>query len=237
MRKRPGLSAAIVVTLGVGISLNAKADTADWREIAALHTAIREADRLGDFKRADEIATECVTLTSGIQARSSAVPGDYYCTRYLSLALRSGKGLPRDEDSSFVLLRNLVTKYPDDDAALDLVEDYLDGSGTTRDSVEAGVLFWRVEHGGFSIYSQYWGMCDDCRSLSKHWKTVGDRIRRELTRHERNNAATIASDRFPKIAAQAKHRQRQIAGAATFVVALVGSLHWLPLGRHRRRTL
>jgi hypothetical protein len=77
MRKSPSLSAAFVIVLSIGTSLSAKADPPDWHELAALHTAIREADRLGDFKRADEIASKCITLTSGTQAKGAAT-GDYY---------------------------------------------------------------------------------------------------------------------------------------------------------------
>ena len=55
--------------------------------------------------------------------------------------------------------QNLVATDRDSDAALSLAEAYLDGVGTSRDPIEAAVILWRVQHGAWSIYNDYWGMC------------------------------------------------------------------------------
>ncbi len=115
-----------------------------------------------------------------------------------------------------------------------MTEDYLDGLGTARDPVEAGVVFWRVKHGAWSIYSNYWGMCDDCGAVWNHEKAVAERIDRELTTDERKQAAAIAADRFPETAARVRHRDGQIEGVTTIVVVLIGSLLWLSSRWYRR---
>ena len=234
MRQSLILSTGFIILLGSGTALTAKADPPDRQVLAALFTALRQADRLGDFERADEIARKCITLTSGMQASAGATPDDYYCRYYLSSALRKGRGVPRNEARAFALLSDLVAKDPDGDAALDLTEEYLDGLGPSRDPVEAGVTFWRIKHGAWSVYSNYWGMCDECRTFLNHEKVVGERIERELTADERKQAEAIAVNRFPEIAVRVRHRDRQIKGLRTIEAVLIGGLLWLSSRWYRR---
>ena len=114
----------------------------------AFSQSIREADSKGDFERAAHAAEQCL-----------AVVANDYCKLYLSSSLRTGRGVPRDEERAFAILQNLVATDRDSDAALSLAEAYLDGVGTSRDPIEAAVILWRVQHGAWSIYNDYWGMC------------------------------------------------------------------------------
>lgn len=158
-------------------------------------------------------------------AESAKLPG--YCAYYLSTALKSGKGIPRDQDRAFSLLKSITAKDLDDEPALDLVESYLDGAGTPRDAIEAGIVFWRVEHGGWSIYSDHWGMCDDCGEFYKHERLVAYRISRELTAEEKQTAESLAIARFPAIAERARHLDAQIDWMeALALISVVGCLIW-----------
>lgn len=227
MRASPRLSIALFAALNIGVTIAAKAEATDWRDAETLKQPIREADRRGDFENATNAAEKCVTITRGARTESKSAPGDYYCMYYLSSALRNGRGVPRDERRAFLLLNDLVATYRDDDAALDLAEAYLDGAGTSRDPVEAGVIFWRVKHGAWSIYSDYWGMCNNCEEFWAHEKVVGERIERELTTTEKKQANTIGAARFPEIAARVTYRDVQIEVATAVLIAATGSLLWL----------
>ena len=128
----------------------------------------------------------------------------------VSDALRDGKGIPRDETRAFALAKYLAASDADGDAALDLAQGYLDGKATPRDPVEAAVILWRVEHGLWSFYSRYWGLCDDCTALWAHMKTLDARIAREISPEQRHKAILIALNRFPAIAARVKQRDGQV---------------------------
>jgi hypothetical protein len=222
------LAAASMIT----IALN-DARATDWHEAQLLQQAIFNADRRGDFEGAARNADKCVTMTTG---GSDGSPGSYYCTYYLSSALRTGKGIPRDENRAFTLLRSLTPTDHDGDAALALAECYLDGVGTPRDPIEAGIVLWRVKHGAWSIYSDYWGMCDNCEQLWAHEKAVEKRIEQELTAEERTRADNLAAARFPEIAERVTHRDVQIEAAALAAVATVGSLiGWCQWSRKRSK--
>jgi TPR repeat protein len=220
-----GEAIAISVTLKIA---GTEAAAADLKEVSALQTAIHQADRRGDFEGAVRDAEECVTITKDTAAgpeEASASP--YYCVYYLGSALRKGRGVPRDEGRAFGLLKALAASDPDGDAALDLAEDYLDGAGTPRNSIEAAVIFWRVEHGAWSFYSDYWGMCTaGCESLYSHEKVVEERLARELSFAEKQQSELIAADRFPDIAARAKRRDGQVEATVAVVAALTGGLLW-----------
>ncbi|TPN74539.1 hypothetical protein FJ987_13860 [Mesorhizobium sp. CU2] len=202
----------------------ANADAFDWRNILPLQQEIIQADRRGDFKSAAHAAEQCVTASS---AELGDVPE--YCAYYLSSALKLGKGLPRDQDRAFSLLKSVTTKDMDDEAALALVESYLDGSGTPRDAIEAGIVFWRVEHGAWSIYSPYWGMCDECAEFHRYEQLVAYRISRELTAEEKQTAESLAVERFPAIAERVKRRDAQIEWIEILIATLIaafGCLIW-----------
>jgi hypothetical protein len=215
-----GAATAISAALQIGAT-RAEPVAADWKKILELRTAILQSDNQGDFERAVRYAEECVTITKG-----TAVGSSYYCIYYLSSALRRGRGVPRDEERAFGPLNALVALNPNDDAALDLAQDYLDGAGTLRNPIEAAVVFWRVEHGAWSFYSDYWGMCNNCESLHAHAKVVGERIARELTAAEKQQSAVIAAGRFPDVTDRAKRRDRQIEAILAVVATLIGSLLW-----------
>lgn len=179
-----------------------------------------QADRRGDFKSAAHAAEQCVTMSS---AESAELP--CYCAYYLSSALRLGKGLPRDQDRAFSLLKSVTAKDMDDEAALALVESYLDGAGTPHDAIEAGIVFWRAEHGAWSIYSPYWGMCNECGEFHRYERLVAYRIARELTAEEKQAAESLAIARFPAIAERVKRRDAQIEWMKALLPG-VGCLIW-----------
>jgi hypothetical protein len=223
------IGGAIVTTAALQIGAARAEPTAnDWKEVSALRTAIYQADRRGDFEGAVRDAEECVTITKGTAARPNDASGSpYYCVYYLSSALRKGRGVPRDEGRAFGLLKALAASDPDGDAALDLAEDYLDGDGTPRNPIEAAVIFWRVEHGTWSIYSDYWGMCTaGCESLYSHEKVVKERLARELSSAEKQQSKLMAADRYPDIAARAKRRDGQVDATVAVVATLTGGLLW-----------
>ncbi|MET2832159.1 hypothetical protein [Mesorhizobium shangrilense] len=195
-----------------------------------LQQEIFQADRRGDFKSAAHAAEECVTMAS---AESDKLP--YYCAYYLSSALKLGKGILRDQNRAFPLLKSITAKDLDDEAALALVENYLDGAGTPRDAIEAGIVFWRVQHGAWSIYSAYWGMCNECEEFRKHERIVAYRIARELTAEEKQTAESLAIARFPAIAERAKHRDAQIKRMQALILALIAVVGCLIWWRRRSR--
>lgn len=208
---------------------------ADWPEVQALSQTIHAADLQGDFDHAARAAEQCVAITASTKPSIGGVPTNYYCKIYLSSALRSGRGLPRDEGRAFAVLKDLVATDQDGGVALSLAEAYLDGAGTPRDPIEAAAILWRVQHGAWSIYSDYWGMCKDCADLWRNEKTFSERIDRELTKEEKARANAVAALRFPDIVARVKHRDRQIAAAIATPITMLGGLLWLRQWRARRR--
>jgi hypothetical protein len=203
------------------------ANATDWHKMQTLRQTIFQEDRRRNFEGAVHAAEECMTITKATQDAVKITSGNYSCAYYLSSALRKGMGITRDEERAVDLLKALVAIDPNDDAALDLAEAYIDGSGTARDPVEAYVLVWRVEHGAWSSYSDHWGMCDDCNELWAREKAVDERIEQELTPEEKRQAATIAEARFPELAARVKHRQEEIATTIVALVAVaIGLLGW-----------
>lgn len=200
-------------------------------EVLALQKTIHAADRGGDFEGAVRAAEDCVTISATDPNRP---PGNPYCVMYLSSALRTGRGVARDEGRAFRLLKAIVAEDPDDEAALDLAEDYLDGVGTARDPIEGAVIFWRTQHGAWSFYSDHWGMCDECQSFFVHEKAVGERVAREVSPDQLRQSAIIAASRFPEIEARVALRRRQITiGAGSVLLAIVGAYGWY--ARFRKR--
>lgn len=182
----------------------------DRGKIAGFQTAIYQADHSGDFAAAVHTAQECIAISKGTAASIDGEAGNPFCVHYLSDALRDGRGIPRDEARAFALAKYLAASDADGDAALDLAQGYLDGKATPRDPVEAAVILWRVEHGLWSFYSRYWGLCDDCTELWAHMKALDARIAREMSPEQRHKAILIALDRFPAIAARVKQRDAQV---------------------------
>lgn len=234
---RAGLrsSLALIAALNIDVSIATKANATDWREVQTFQQAINQADRRGDFETAANQAGKCVAITRSTSTEPWTAAGNPYCAYYLASALRNGRGIPRDEGRAFVLLKDLAETDHDSDAALALAEAYLDGAGTPRDPVEAGVILWRVEHGAWSTYSDHWGMCDNCDEFWAHDKVVNERIDRELTAEEKKRAAAIGAARFPEIAARVRHRDIQLEATTAILVAMTGSLLWWRR-RSRRRS-
>ncbi len=202
-----------------------RADTmvADRGKIAGFQAAIYQADQSGDFAAAVHTAQECIAISKGI-APDDDQTGNPFCVHYLSDALRDGKGIPRDEARAFALAKYLAASDADGDAALDLAQGYLDGKATPRDPVEAAVILWRVEHGLWSFYSRYWGLCDDCTALWAHMKALDERIAREMSPEQRHKAISIALNRFPAIAARVKQRDGQVTALLALGLLAAGSL-------------
>lgn len=230
-------AAATSTALQIGAIRAAEPAEYDWREMQAIKMKVVQFDKRGDFERAVSAAEQCIAKSVAYGAHAP----DFYCNHYLSSALKTGRGITRDQERAFELLKGLVASDPNGDAALDLVEDYLDGAGTSRNPVEAAVVFWRVEHGTWSSYGDYWGMCKNCEDFYSRKKVVEERLARELTPTEKYRSEVIAEDRFPDIAARAKRRDRKIEAVVTVLAALAGSLlalagsllYWR--GRNRKR--
>jgi hypothetical protein len=227
MRVGPRLLLVLLAVSSTVVSTAVEANDVDWRVVQSFQQAIREADRRGDFQTAADQAEKCVAVTKAASTAPLTAEGNRYCAYYFISALRKGRGTPRDERRAFALLGELAAHDRDGDLALDMAEAYLDGVGTRRDPVEAGVLFWRVEHGAWSVYGDYWGMCENCKVLWNHMRVVEERVGRELTEEQKKRAVAIAAGRFPEIAARAADRDQQIRFAlvCVFLVAF-GVLWW-----------
>jgi hypothetical protein len=227
------VSSAILASVASEIgAASAEPAKAGLKDILALKMAVYQSDRRGDFDRAVGAAEQCIAKSVAYGANAP----NFYCIHYLSSALKTGRGITRDQERAFELLKGLVALDPNDDAALDLVEDYLDGAGTSRNPIEAAVVFWRVEHGAWSSYSDYLGMCKNCEDFHAHEKAVEARLARELTPTEKYRSEIVAEDRFPDIAAHAKQRDRKIETTVTVLAALAGSLlYWRRRNRKRIR--
>lgn len=226
---------AVISTIMMVSVARADSVVVDRGTISGLQAAIYQADQRGDFAVAVHTAEECIAITKGSATPVGDEAGNPFCIQYLSDALRDGRGIRRDEARAFALVKYLAARDADGDAALDLAQGYLDGKATPRDPVEAAVILWRVEHGLWSFYSRYWGLCDDCGRLWAHMKALDARIAQEVTPEERQRAASIAADRFPGIVARVKRRDSQVTalfGVALFVAA---SLVGLTLRRLRSR--
>ncbi len=193
-------------------------------KISGLQTAIYQADQRGDFATAVQAAEKCIAITKGTTTAVSDQAANPTCVYYLSKALRDGRGIPRDETRAFALVKDLAARDADGNAALDLAQGYLDGKAIPRNPVEAAVILWRVEHGLWSFYSKYWGMCDDCEDLWAHMKALDARISREMTPEERHRATLIAVDRFPAVAARVKLRDQQVTALLVLAVLTAASL-------------
>jgi hypothetical protein len=183
MRSGFRLKLILILIFIVCASANLKAETTDWREVSKLEQSIIEDGRRNDFDGAVKAAEKCIAVTKNSDAAFQRGTGRPFCARYLAMALRDGKGINRDEVRAFAIIRALAAKS--DWQSLDLVEAYLDGMGTPRDPVDAGVIFWRVDHGFLSIYSDYWGMCNECQVDYSKKETLRRRIEIELTSEQK----------------------------------------------------
>src|SRR5262249_39515070 len=152
-----------------------------------------DADRRGDLKTAIASAEACVALRESMPFRAAYG----YCENYLGKALLQGNGIAHYARRGLALIKKIAEASPHGDWALDLAEGYLDGNGTPRDAVEAAVITWRVQHGAHSLYSPYWGMCMNCDELWRKEAALDDRLNRELTPNEKQQASAIAAERFP----------------------------------------
>jgi hypothetical protein len=199
-------------------------------ELGRLIRLTSDADRRGDFKTAIASAEACVALRESMP--SGAAYG--YCENYLGKALLQGKVAAGDARRGFTLIKNVTAADPDGSWALDLAEAYLDGKGVARDPVEAAVITWRVEHGAFSIYSPYWGMCTECSELYRNEAALDKRLNSELTSDQKQQAISAAAERYPEIARTVKRRNTQMTSIATVSFALIASAIWW---RRRRRTV
>jgi hypothetical protein len=230
-----GQAFAICCTAMIGAIITVSAASADTMvvdrgKISGLQTAIYQADHSGDFAAAVHTAQECIAISKGTAASVDDEGGNPFCVHYLSDALRDGRGVPRDEVRAFALAKYLAASDADGDAALDLAQGYLDGKATPRDPIEAAVILWRVEHGLWSFYSRFWGLCDDCADLRAHMKVLDARIAREMSPEEKHRAVLIALNRFPAIAERVKQRDGQVTALLGLgllaALSLAGSLIW-----------
>jgi len=222
--------AAMISAIIIVSAARADSMAADRGTIAGFQTAIYQADHSGDFAAAVQTAQECIAISKGTDPVDDQA-GNPFCVHYLSDALRDGRGIPRDEARAFALAKYLAASDADGDAALDLAQGYLDGKATPRDPVEAAVILWRVEHGLWSFYSRFWGLCDDCTALWAHMKALDARIAREMSPEQRHKAISIALNRFPAIAARVKQRDEQVTallGLGSLVAASLagGLIRW-----------
>lgn len=233
MIMRLGFLFQLLLVVIICASANLKAETLDWREVSKLEQSLREAERRNDFEGAAKAAEKCVAVTKNSDAAFQRETGQPYCARYLAMALRDGKGIKRDEIRAFAIIRGLAAKS--DWQSLDLVEAYLDGMGTPRDHVEAGVIFWRVDHGFLSIYSDYWGMCNECEADYSEKEILRQRIERELTPEEKQKADAISLSRFPEIAARVRERDSFLATIIMSSVIAISLVVIFILIRSRRR--
>jgi hypothetical protein len=195
------------------------------QDVTRFHSAIFQANQRGDFDNAVRSAEDCLAFEEAIQSRTGQRPGGgSYCAYYLSSALRSGKGAPRDVTRAFHLLITFGAADSDGAPALNLAEMYLDGEGTARDPVEAAILVWRVEHGSWSKYSPYWGMCTVCEDYSAQERSLDERLARDLSVDELQQAAVIERIRFPMIVEQVKRRDAEIETATASLFAAIAGL-------------
>jgi hypothetical protein len=216
----------LAITIGAALDIScAQAQSSEqrWQEVTRFHQAISEADRRGDFSAAVQSAEVCLALAA-VPTEAGKGLSDHFCKYYLGSALRKGRGVARDEQRAFLILNTLATA--DESAALDVAEMYLDGEGTSRDPIDAAVILWQVKHGAWSFYSPYWGMCNNCEGLWAREKTLQQRLNRELTSDEKQQAETLETIRFPEIAARVRSRDTQIMIGVASLIALIGGVVW-----------
>jgi hypothetical protein len=214
-----------IAIVGAFDSSCARAQSSGRKWLAS--TRHSEADRRGDFSGAVQSAEGCLAVLAAGPTEAGKGLSEYFCKYYLGSALRKGRGVPRDEQRAFDLLDTLAGADPDGDAALDVAEMYLSGEGISRDPIEAAVIVWRVRHGAWSFYSPYWGMCNNCEGLWAHEKAFQQRLDRELTSDEKQQAEALGTIRFPEVAARVRNRDRQVAIGTAFLIALIGGTVWL----------
>ena len=130
---------AIGAVMQVG-NASAEPGAANGR-VSPIQIGISQSDLRGDFESAVPVAGACLTVSGG----TTGTPNNWLVNP--SCALGEVDGNSRDQARALEIEKVFAGHDADDDAALDLAEDYLDGVDVRRDPVEAAVLVWRVEHG------------------------------------------------------------------------------------------